>query len=204
MTLFFGLLGSCQFSKATFLFDNLLPTITFHLMIDRPLSCFFLSFLFLFFVPASRFSTLNPKPQILNPEQSLRPKRATPHGETRSPPRGLAAHLRRPHWGKDPKRTQQKLLLKRTPREIPTESAKLAPHNVARRRAPLFPWPGTTRMCSFHWTNDLRCPISPASTTRRALALRRATVGKCAPSAAEPLPEQLHLSGQHLGALMQR
>ena len=64
--------------------------------------------------------------------QSLGTLKSTQHGETRSPPRGLAAHLRRPHWGEDPKGTQEKPLLKHTSREISTASATLAPHDIAK------------------------------------------------------------------------
>ena len=93
-------------------------------------------------------------------------------------------------------------LLKRTPREIPTTCATPAPHDVARwgrggeGRVPLSL--ADTRMCSFRWTTDLRShPQAQPDGLWRTLA-------RCAPSAAEPLPEQLHLREQHQGALSHR
>ena len=138
----------------------------------------------------------NEENHVIKEVQSLGNKKSTQHGD-RSPPRGLAAHLHPHHRSEDPKGTQQKPLLKHTPREIPTASATLAPHDVAKWEASLLLWPGPTnaRMCSFHWTTDLR-------SHNQALALRPINSG-CALSAAEPVPEQLHLCEQHLGTLSQ-
>ena len=95
------------------------------------------------------------------------------------------------------RRDAAKALLKHTPREIPTASGrKMVGSSLA------LAWATDARMCSFCWTTDLRShpEAQPDGLWRCDLS----TLGRCAPSANEPLPEQLHLCEQHLGALSHR
>ena len=126
--------------------------------------------------------------------------KSTQHGETCSPLRGLAAHLHPP-----PERRSKRDAAK----AFAEAHAKRDPHHKrhtcsTRRRK--MEGSSLALPARMFVSLDHRPPISPASTTRRALALRpvnsrwvrsfrRRTSARTAPS----VPEQLHLCEQHPG-----